>query len=298
MAITLNSVSEWAYRLRQSRIAAIGFVLSLAACIWLIAMARAESWEDTNVYELTSRSSLVGAGGRYVSVSGTLLPDKTYTTQANIGGVNLSGSRYVPLIIDGAAEPIFVADSNLPQPDANGRVKIVGKMQMGQGAQPPFFIEVGSPPNIAQQNLLSRIGLGAALVLLGAWLLVWWIGRRDYALGVRGDGVPNAGDGALWFGSLGAEFGNAVVRHAPVRLNQMQGEVKLESPAARPPWSVRIREVRRVTPANIATAFGPLPGARVEFQDERGLLRKGTIAACDPLTNDQLRALLGSAPIK
>jgi hypothetical protein len=297
MAITLNSVSELAYRLRQSRIVAIGFVLALAACVWLIAMARAENWEDTNVYELTARSSLVSAGGRYVRVSGTLLPDKAYTTQANIGGVNLSGSRYIPLLIDGTSEPIFVAEGNIPQPDAKGRVNIVGKMQMGQGAQPPFFIEVGSPPNIPLQNLLSRIGLGVALALLGMWLLVWWIGRRDYALGVSGKSVPNAGDGALWFGSLGAQYGNAVVRHAPVKLHGGSGEIKLESPASRPPWSVRLREVRHATPANIATAYGLLPGARIEFQDERGLLRKGAIAACDSVTHEQLRNLLANTLI-
>lgn len=298
MAIALNSVSEMAYRLRQSRIAAIGFVLALAVCIWLIAMARAENWEDTRVIDLTSRSSLIGAGGRYIRVTGTLLPDKAYVTQANIGGVNLSGSRYVPLIIEGGTDPIFVADTNIPRPDARGRVTIVGKMQMGQGAQPPFFIEVGNPPNLTLQNLLSRIGMVAALALLGMWLLVWWIGRRDYALGAGGAAVPNAGDGALWFGSLGAEYGNAVVRHAPVTLKQVQGEIKLEAPAARPPWSVSIREVRRATPANIATVYGVLPGARIEFQDERGLLRKGAIAARDAATLEQLRSLFQHAPLK
>jgi hypothetical protein len=56
--------------------------------------------------------------------------------------------------------------------------------------------------------------------------------------------------------------------------------------------------VRSVTPASIATAFGPLPGARVEFQDERGLMRKGAIAACDPVTHEQLRSLFQNASLK
>lgn len=294
MAIALNSVSDLAYRVRQSRITGIGFVLALAACIWLIAMARAENWEDTNIYEITSRSSLTSIGGRYVRITGVLQPDKVYTTQANIGGVNLSGGRYIPLIVEGTDSPIFVADGNgnLPPADAKGQVTLVGKMQLGQGAQPPFFIEVGNPPDILLQNLLARIGLIVALVLLGVWLLVWWIGRKDYALGAGGAAAANAGDGALWFGSLGAEYGNAVVRHVPVQLNGAPGEIKLEAPASRPPWSVRIRDVRRATPANIATAYGVLPGARIEFQDERGLLRKGVIAARDAATHEQLRSLL------
>ena len=300
MAMTLNRVSDLAFRLRQSRVAGVAFVLALVACVVLIAMARAENWEDTNIYAMTSRSSLTSAGGRYVRVTGTLLPDKAYTTQANFGGLNLSGGRYIPLIIDGATDPVFIADSNLPQADASGRVEVVGKMQMGQGAQPPFFIEVGNPPDIPTQNLLARIGLLAALGLLALWLLAWWIGRRDYALGMSGAAPAPAivGTGALWFGSLGAEYGNAVVRHVPVQLNKASNEIKLESPASRPPWSVRIRELRSARPASIATAYGPLPAARVEFQDERGLIRKGTIAACDPITHEQLRQLLGAAPIK
>jgi hypothetical protein len=61
---------------------------------------------------------------------------------------------------------------------------------------------------------------------------------------------------------------------------------------------VRIREIRHARPASIATAYGPLPGARVEFQDERGLLRRGAIAACDPVTHEQLRMLFNAASIK
>jgi len=299
MALTLNSVSELAYRLRQSRIAGIAFVLVLVVCIGLIAMARTENWEDTSIYELTPKSSMIGAGGRYVRVTGMLVPEKTYQTEANVGGLNLSGGRYIPLIIAGGDSPLFVYDSNVPKPDANGKVTLVGKLQLGQGAQPPYFIEVGDPPDIPLQNLLARIAIAVALALLGVWLLVWWIGRKDYALGVSGKAAPAAvGNGALWFGNLGAEYGNAVVRHEPVKLNKLPNEIKLESPAARPPWSVRIRELRSAKPASIATAYGSLPGARVEFQDERGLLRKGTIAACDPMTHEQLRALLGAAPIK
>jgi hypothetical protein len=299
MALALNSVSELAYRLRQSRIAGVAFVLALAACIWLVALARADNWEDTQVYEIRPGSSLISLGNRYVRVTGALQPDKVYVTQANVGGLNFSGGRYIPIIVEGTDSPIFVADGNLPQPDASGQVTLVGKMLMGEGAQPPYYIEVGQPPDLALQNLLARMGVILAIGLLASWLLAWWISRKDYALGVAG-ATPSsaAGQGALWFGSLGAEYGNAVVRHQPVALNKAAGEIKLESPASRPPWSVRIREIRDAKPASIATAYGPLPGARVEFQDERGLLRRGAIAACDPVTHEQLRSLFQHASLK
>jgi hypothetical protein len=299
MASTLNSVSDLAYRLRQSRIAGIGFVLAMLVCLGLIMLARTEDWEDTQIYALTGESSLISMGDRYVSVSGTLRPDQVYTTQASIGGITLSGGRYIPLLIDGAQGPIFVADGNIPPANAEGRVNIVGKLHLGEGAQPAFYIEMGNPPNLALQNVLARVGIFAALALLALWFIVWWIGRRDYALGVAGAAQPvSAGQGALWFGSLGAAYGNAVVRHVPVTLSKARDEIALDSPASRPPWRVSIREIRRIRPASIATAYGPLPGARVEFQDERGLLRRGAIAACDPVTHEHIRSLFGNTSLK
>ena len=120
MANLLNATSVLAYRLRHSRIASIGFVLGLIVCIGLIALARADNWEDTTLYDVRPASSLIAFRDRYVRVSGVLARDQAYQTQADVGGLKLSGGRYLPLTIAGRSEPLFVYDANLPVPNADG----------------------------------------------------------------------------------------------------------------------------------------------------------------------------------
>ena len=146
---------------------------------------------------------------------------------------------------------------------------------------------------------MAQLGIIGALLLLVAWLMAWLISKRDYALGVGGGATEPFGIGALWFGGLGAEFGNAVVRQAPVQVTKSPHEIKLDSPTSHPAWTVRIREVKSVQPTSIATAYGPLAGARIEFQDERGLLRHGTIAVGgDSYARAESRALLNNGAIR
>ena len=299
MANLLNATSVLAYRLRHSRIASIGFVLGLIVCIGLIALARADNWEDTTLYDVRPASSLIAFRDRYVRVSGVLARDQAYQTQADVGGLKLSGGRYLPLTIAGRSEPLFVYDANLPVPNADGTTTIIGKMQLGTGAQPPFYIDVGNPPDIPLQNLLARIGLAVGTALLLLALISWLIGKSDYALSTFGNtntvALAPSGVGALWFGSLGAEFGNATVRHAPVQVRKTAHELRLESEASRPPWAVRIHDLRKVAKTNIATTYGTLPGARIEFQDERGLIRKGTLVIADLRTQNELGTLMQGA---
>lgn len=295
----MNTLSELAYRLRQSRVAKSVFVVGLVICVALITLARTDDWEDTAVVSFNGGSSVVLSLNRYVSVTGTLVPERAFQTQADVGGLRLSGGRYIPLMVEGASDPLLVLDKNVPSPDPDGQVRLVGKIQEG-GSQAPYYLEIGAPPNLPLQNLLARIGIVAALALLAGAFITWLISRADYAIAVRGPviNLAPAGVGALWFGSLGAEYGNAIVRHAPVNVTKTSAELKLESTTSRPPWTVRIREIQRVVPTNVATAYGTLPGARVEFQDERGLLRRGTLAVGDVRTHEQLRSLLQDGPIK
>jgi hypothetical protein len=298
MATILNSVSNLAYAVRQSRVAAIAAIVTMLACVGFISLARAENWEDGNIYDLQPDSSLIALRDRFVRVSGVLARDQVYQSQADVGGLKLEGGRYIPLLIEGMSDPLFVYDANVPAPGADGRVTLVGRLTLGTGAQPPFYIEVGNPPDIPLQNLLARIGIVVGVSLLVLAFVAWLIGRSDYAVSTSGGAVVQlaaSGVGALWFGSLGAEFGNAVVRHAPVSINKMDGEIRLDSVASRPAWSVRIRDLRKVAKATIATAYGALPGARIEFQDERGLLRKGTLVIGDLRTQDELGGLLNGS---
>jgi hypothetical protein len=300
MTLALNSLANAAYRLRQSRAANLVFIVALVGCIGLIALARVENADDGMVYSLTGRSSIVSLVSRYVSAEGTLLTEQAYQTEANVGGLQLTGGRYVPLMIEGAQDPVFVYDKAIPAPGADGLVRLTGRMVAGTGAQPPVYIEVGRPPNVTLQNLLARLGLVLAALLLLGWLAVWLISRKDYALGASGDQSGAATSiGALWFGSLGAEYGNAVVRQEPVVVSKTPGELKLESAASRPPWAVHIRQVKRAQPASIATAHGALPGARIEFEDERGLTRHGTVVVGGEAgARTQLAGLLQGAGAK
>ena len=293
MTGVLNSISGFAYRLRHSRIASIVFVLGLIVCIGLIALARADNWEDTTIYGMPPDSSPIAYRDRYVRVSGVLAQDQAYQTHADVGGLKLSGGRYLPLTIAGRSEPLFVYDANVPAPNIDGLTTIVGKLQLGTGAQPPFYIEVGNPPDLPLQNVLARIGIALGSALLLVAFISWLIARADYALSTMGNATTLAPSGvsALWFGSLGAEFGNATVRHARVQVRKTAHALQLESEASRPPWAVRIHDLRKVAKTNIATAYGTLPGARIEFEDERGLIRKGTLVIADLRTQNELGAL-------
>lgn len=290
----LNLIAEWAYRARHSRAANVAFVVALAVCVALLALARAEGQEDTTVIPFDGNSSLVSRLNRYVSVTGVLLSERAFRTQVEVGGLTLSGARYVPLVVEGASDPLLVLDKNLPRSGADGQVRLVGKIQEG-GAQVPYYLEVGTPPNIPLQNALARVGAISGVGLAFLALVAWLIARADYAIVVGWPAVSSApaGVGALWFGSLGAAFGHAVVRQSPVTVTKVRDEIRLESCASRPPWTVHIRKVRSVQPAHVATAYGPLPAARITFQDERGLLRRGTIAVGgDPQTRSVLHPWL------
>ncbi len=293
MTGVLNAVSELAYRAWHSRTIRVAFVGALGVCIVLLALARGE--EDTTVLPFDGSSSPVARLNRYVSVVGTLRPESAFQTQVEIGGLRLSGARYIPLVIPGASDPLFVLDKDVPRPDVDGKVHLVGKIQEG-GAQMPYYLEIGQPPNIPLQNALARAGLLVATALLLAAVVAWWIGRSDYALAVAEPPVDSApaGVGALWFGSLGPQFGHAVVRQAPVVVVEARAGIRLESSASGPPWTVHICDVVSARPTGIATAWGALPAARIEFHDERGLLRRGTLAVGgEARARDALSALLG-----
>lgn len=280
MTMLLNGLADLAYRLRYGRAPRLAFALGMIISIGLISLARVEDDEAMRIIPFDADSSPVALLNRYVSVAGVLITHRAFQTEVAVGGLKLSGARYVPLLVEGASDPLPVLDERLPQPGLDGRVQLIGKIQEGS-AQVPYYLQVGEPPNIPLQNALAQLGIAGAVLLLTGAFVVWWIGRADYALAVgRLASTPqptSAGIGALWFGSLGAGYGRAVVRAAPVAVVEAAHEIRLDGLASQPPWSVHIRDVCSVRPVHIATAFGVLPGARIVFQDERGLSRHGTL---------------------
>lgn len=298
MATALNTLSDLAYRLRQSRATGIAFLAALAVCVGMIALARVEGSEDGSVYPLTGRSSTISLINRYVAAEGRLLADQPYESRAEVGGITLTGARYIPLVIEGAPDPVYVYERGLPAPDANGVTRVTGRLNVGTGSQPATYIEVGAPPNLLLQNVLARLGVILGGLLALSWLLMWWLSRKDYAIGAFSPAAEGpASVGALWFGGLGAEYGNAVVRQAPVRIVRTAHGLKLESEDGQAPWAVHLRAVKRARATSVATAYGALSAARLEFEDERGLARHGTLAVGgDAAARAQLRGLIEPKP--
>ena len=124
MTTTLNSVSELAYRFRQSRIAGVAFAVLLVICIGLIALARADLGESALILPFNKDSSVVSRLNTYVRTTGTLMVDQPFVAQTEVAGVTLSGSRFLPLMIEGAPDPLYVAEGSFPAPDANGQVTL------------------------------------------------------------------------------------------------------------------------------------------------------------------------------
>lgn len=158
-------------------------------------------------------------------------------------------------------------------------------------------------------------------VTLGASILLWWLSvqimrRLDYT-----PPVPHAIEcdelGLLWFGSLGSTYGDHFERHLPVQvapsyhdvrliadgdsqiafraLNRTSADCIVSAPPEHEPLAIHLKIVLLTTSACVATQFGPLHALRVEFVDERGLRRRGTIAAGTRAERDAL-ALTLQAP--
>jgi hypothetical protein len=279
MNTALNGLASLAFRIRRSRLGIAGPLLALGAAVLLILQLRPEDFVDTTVYPLVHAGDEVGKLQKYVRVRGTLLRDQAVQTTAEIGGQTLTGGSYVPLLIDGEREPVFVRDAGLPI--GSGPVELVG-LVLNKGSFPPVFISVESPPNVPLMNSFARFGILLGLATL-VWLLwVWLLGRLDFALPVAAASTATTrGAGLLWFGGLGSAHGNAQVREAPLRMIAANHETRFETADSRESWAVHVRELRSATQTIVATSYGAQPALRLRFADERGQQRSGTLVAGD-----------------
>lgn len=158
-------------------------------------------------------------------------------------------------------------------------------------------------------------------VTLGTSVLLWWLGvrvmrRLDHTPPVQYS-IECDGLGLLWFGSLGSTRGDLIERHLPVQVAPSYHDVRLIAdsdlqiafcvssrttadrfaciPPGDIPLAIHLKTVLSITSACVATRFGPLHALRVEFVDEHGLRRRGTIAAGTRAERDAL-ALTLQAP--
>ncbi len=284
----LNAISDFYFRAHRSRIFTVFMILLLMGCIALMAAAQPEVGLDLRVYEFNEKTSITASMDRYFDVQGRLMPEGRYQTARNIGPLQLTGSRYIPIEVAGRDEPIFVLDENIPTPNADGQVSFVGQLIAAGDPAINYFLEVGRPTDVPLINRIARVALIVACLLVLGLLVGWLVRRANYALAAGG--TATAASGApewMWFGSLGARFQNAYVRQGGVRLNATAQNLTFES-TQNEPWAVVVHRAQAATPLSIATRYGPLPAIRMVFEDERGLIRKGVVTASTAQARDNL----------
>jgi hypothetical protein len=301
MTSLFNSIASGVFRTQRTRLGMFGPLVVLIVVLGMLSQATAADFVDTRVYVFDGQSSPITLMNKYVRVRGTLLPAQAHTVNAGggEGKFSLIGSRYVPVIIEGATDPLYVYDGNLPAvPETGGPVELVGLISNKQSF-PPIFLDVGNPPNIPLKNTVALIGIGLGLLLIG-WLLLGAALRAfDFAPPALRAG-NRLGIGAFWYGGLGSAFANGAVREAPVRVGQARGEVHFEAADADAGWTVRVREPGQIKSLAVCTSFGALPALRLRFVDERGQQRAGVIAFGDAAERadvlERLRQLRSAKP--
>ncbi len=254
-------------------------VLALVAAIGLISLARPDDFVDTRVYDLGGETSMVALVGKYVRVSGKLVPAQAANSESSLGQTAVQGSRYVPLFVEQRPDPLFVLDQDLPSVAPDGAtVELIGRIETA-GGFPGVYLAQGNPPNIPLQNQAARLGIMLAAVVLGWWLLTWAMARADFAPAVSVGASSSAAAATLeWFGTLGSAQRNMRVRAAPVTLVKTQHELRLEPAGRDLGWAVHLRQLQQASRTQVATPLGARPAARIVFVDERGQTRSGTLA--------------------
>ncbi len=278
----LNTISETYFRLHHSRWFALGAVAVFVACALLIAGARpAETQNLYNVSALQADSNISTLLNRYVQVSGKLDSTQSYQIQTDVVGLQVRGTHFVPLLIDGRDEPLIVLDQDIPSANADGRVQLTGLIRGradGADQYPAYYLEVDKPANIPLNNRLAQFGLGLGALILLVVLGGWLVKRANYALG-SGVATMDYKGPLLWWGTLGSQFLNAWARHEPVQIgNTKNSRLNLAATNTLSQWGIIMERVLATQPSVISTTQGNLPGVRVNFEDERGLVRRGVIA--------------------
>lgn len=278
MSALLDALARGTFAAQASRVGRWLPALVLVVAIGLTSLARPEDFVDTRVYDLGGGSSMVALVGKYVRASGKLVPAQAANSESSLGQTSVQGSRYLPLYVEGRPDPLFVLDQGLPVVATDGGdVELVGRIETA-GGFPGVYLAQGNPPNIPLQNRAAQLGIVLAAAVLGWWLLVWAMGRVDYAPSLSGRASPTAAGPLLWSGVLGSAQRNMRVRAVPVTLVKTRHELRLEPSGGELGWAVHLRQLQQATRTQVAMPSGARPAARIVFVDERGQTRSGTLA--------------------
>ncbi len=277
----LNALAQGVYVLQHSRAVRLALAAIVALAVVVMALARPAQNEDTTVYPMLLRDITTTSVGRYVRVTGSLAPEAAYQTQFTVLGIRLQGGRFIPMLGEGAYDPLFVLDEGLPPlPEGGAPVTLIGRIVPGTGQQPTYYLQPGDPPDIALMNSLARLGLVALVCIVAAFSLIWYVRRSDYAPGLP-FASPAPAPGApplLWFGGIGRPYGDVSLRQEPATFLATRAEALFGSARQPGAWTVTLRRLLSADTAVVATRYGALPAARIEFEDERGLRRRAVLA--------------------
>jgi hypothetical protein len=293
MTTILNTLAHTVFQIPRTRIGRFAPMVLAVLSVVMIMNATPGDFVDTRVYDFTGKTSPIAVLNKYVRVRGVLAYDQAIesSTQLGTGTLRLSGGRYIPMQIDGAQDPLFVLEKDLPPASEGGMVELVGLIVTKQSF-PVYYMKVETPPNLPLKNNIALAGLAVAAAL-GLWVLLGVLMRMvHFAPGVLGV-HEQRGIGLYWFGGLGSANANATVREAAVRAVEARHELRFES-ADGEGWSVHVRRIQVATPVNVATSFGPLPALRLRFVDERGQTRSGTLVCGDAKERGHILSLLNS----
>ncbi len=290
----LDAFSAACYQLRRSVLARWAFIALAVLAVGLSLFSRPGQIENQTVRDASISSITISSIDSYVRVTGVLDPAGAYRTRYNLGGIELYGSRYVPLASLDMAEAIFVADENLPRSTPGQPVTFVAQVVAGTGAQPPMYLQVGYPPNVVLANALSRIGSLLLAVILLLAFIVWLVERFDYALPLpwQVKAAPASAPALMWYGDLGRQYNDTVLRSAPAEFVATPHEARFESVQPKGLWQVSVKRLKTVQLFDLASRYGALPAARLRFEDERGLLRHAVIATNTPTSRDAVLKVL------
>ena len=334
---TISIISRWAtqltdrfarlcYWLHETRRARLTLWVIMLLGIASLVLARPGRIENALIRDARLSDISLASQGAWVRVSGRLVPEKGYQTRYELGSIELRGSRFIPLSSAESPDPLYVLDQHMPAYRNGDVVSLVGQVVLGEGEQPPIYLELGLPPNVVLANFIAQTGVVALVVSIVFSALAWLVHFASYALP-----APLAGGAALalattaasapatkpatenhasskiaskvakqpktlpqflWYGDLGKEYGDVMVREVRCDFAATVHEARFICEEPKELWKVSIRHLRSAQLLDLATQYGSLPAARIAFEDERGLTRHAVFATDSPHTlNHALRVM-------
>ncbi|MBX7214832.1 MAG: hypothetical protein K1X39_12535 [Thermoflexales bacterium] len=291
VARALDGAAGALQRIARSRLSLpLALVLLFGA---LYAIGQQETGRgDLRVYPVSLADLSASMGGRYVQVSGVINPERTYQTRLKLGPFELRGGTWVAFVTPGRAEVLWLTRESAPTATPGVTQTLVGRLTLGAGQEPPLYLEVGGPPDVAARDRLATAGGLVLAALVGMAALLALGHAVQFVPGLPGRPTERAGEGLRywWYGALAGAGSPILLRHAPIAITPQRRGLQIAGDGPGPVWSCEIRRVRAARAATIATPEGARAGVRVTFENEHGLKHDAVIAASNLNAREQLLA--------